>query len=261
MDNARGAHHLFVCGLHRSGTSPLHRLLRAQAGVAGFEDTSAKEDEGQHLQAAITSARDHGGPGLFAFDPRASLGAADATPGVAAQLRDEWAPHWERDARWLIEKSPPNLVRMPFLQAVYPDSSFLVLERHPIVVSLATWKWTRWTALEALVEHWLLAHDLARQHADQVERARWLSYEEFVQSPEASVRWSLGLETSDPVVVPEPIRSGGNVRYFERWESLRTAWRTRRRMELLVARLEHRVRPFGYSLVDLDAAPAFLPRP
>lgn len=259
MDADPGVRHLFVCGLHRSGTSPLHRLLRSQPGVAGFVDTSAKEDEGQHLQTAISSARAHGGPGLFVFDPRSILEASDATPAIAQQLRSQWASHWDSDARWLIEKSPPNLVRMPFLASVYPNSAFVVLTRHPVAVSLATWKWTRHSHLETLVAHWLLAHEVAREHTATMGEVRWLSYEEFIRSPRPAARWCLRVGDADDIRLDEPIRQGGNDRYFSRWEDLRGSWRSKRMMERLIAHFERPVRAFGYSLVDLERAPAFLP--
>ena len=61
--------HLFICGLHRSGTSPLHRLLRAQPGVSGMADPRAKEDEGQYLQQAVPIGEAFGGPGQFRVRP------------------------------------------------------------------------------------------------------------------------------------------------------------------------------------------------
>jgi len=41
---------VFVAGLHRSGTSLVHRCLAAHPDVSGFADTGVPEDEGQHLQ-------------------------------------------------------------------------------------------------------------------------------------------------------------------------------------------------------------------
>ena len=34
----------------------------------------------------------------------------------------------------LVEKSPPNLVRTRFLQALFPDARQIVVTRHPIAV-------------------------------------------------------------------------------------------------------------------------------
>ncbi len=52
-----GRHSLaFIAGLHRSGTTPLTRLLAAHSEVSGFSNTHVEEDEGQHLQQVYPSA-------------------------------------------------------------------------------------------------------------------------------------------------------------------------------------------------------------
>ena len=56
---------LFVGGLHRSGTSLVHRCLTRHPEVTGFSDTGVPEDEGQHLQTLYAPAYAHGGPGRF----------------------------------------------------------------------------------------------------------------------------------------------------------------------------------------------------
>ena len=64
---------LFVGGLHRSGTSLVHRCLTRHPEVSGFSGTGVPEDEGQHLQTVYPPAYAHGGPGRFGFDPDAHL--------------------------------------------------------------------------------------------------------------------------------------------------------------------------------------------
>lgn len=248
--------HLFICGLHRSGTSPFHRLLRLQPGVSGFEGTSVPEDEGQHLQSAILPALDFGGPGRFAFDPGSILTARDADAGTAERLRADWHRYWDHDAEWLLEKSPPNLLRMPFLQAVYPDASFVVLVRHPVAVSLATKKWAHTSTLDTLLEHWLLAHEVARASIAALDRVTWLSFEDFVASPGAAVRAALDLPGDAEVAGLETIRRGANDAYHQRWENHRASRLRGWHAQQLIGRFEGRVRRFGYSLVDLAMSPA-----
>ena len=59
---------IFICGLHRSGTSLLYKILKNQKTISGFKNTTAIEDEGQHLQSVFNAANKHGGPGKFGFD-------------------------------------------------------------------------------------------------------------------------------------------------------------------------------------------------
>src|SRR5262245_57774566 len=82
-----------VAGLHRSGTTPLARLLSAHPEVSGFADTGVKEDEGQHLQDVYPSARQYGGAGRFGMDPRSHLTESSplVTPENAQRLLGQWA--------------------------------------------------------------------------------------------------------------------------------------------------------------------------
>ena len=51
---------VFVGGLHRSGTSLVHRCLASHPAVSGFSDTGVPEDEGQHLQTVYPPDFRHG---------------------------------------------------------------------------------------------------------------------------------------------------------------------------------------------------------
>jgi len=66
-------HFIFVAGLHRSGTSVLHQILRSHPSVSGFFNTGVPEDEGQHLQTVFRPAMAFGGPGRFGFDPNSYM--------------------------------------------------------------------------------------------------------------------------------------------------------------------------------------------
>ena len=71
---------IFVCGLHRSGTSVLHRAIRAHPDISGIDGTKSPEDEGQHLQSVYLPGGKFGGPGAFAL-------AADDFEAFAEAMR------------------------------------------------------------------------------------------------------------------------------------------------------------------------------
>ncbi|KAK3237325.1 hypothetical protein CYMTET_52589, partial [Cymbomonas tetramitiformis] len=80
----------------------------------------------------------------------------------------QWARMWDLEKPVLLEKSPPNMMWMRFLQGMFPTASrFVVITRHPLAVSLAHRKWECCTgmSLTQLVEHWLVQHELMQVRA------------------------------------------------------------------------------------------------
>ncbi len=122
---------VFLGGLHKSGTSLLHRLLRAHPLVSGFYKTGVPEDEGQHLQSVYPADAAYGGPGCFAFDERTHLTEHSSLVSRTARtaLLNDWGRYWDLSKPVLIEKSPPNLIQARFLQTLFPGAKFIFILR------------------------------------------------------------------------------------------------------------------------------------
>ncbi len=219
---------VFIGGLHRSGTSLLHEILRSHPDVSGFAGTGVPEDEGQHLQTVYLPAKAFGGPGRFGFDEASFMDERHplATPDSAAKLFRQWSDHWDLTKEYLIEKSPPNLVRARFLQKLFPASKFIIILRHPIAVAYATRKWSR-TRISSLIEHSLRCYERCREDLRFLSGVYVLRYEEFVLEPtrhiQALVEW-LGM---DPFDFQHEVRHNVNDKYFAMWESDRRSLWTR----------------------------------
>lgn len=257
---------VFIGGLHRSGTSLVHRCLSDHPDISGFSDTGVAEDEGQHLQSVYPRAVEHGGPGLFGFKPRAYLDETSAlvTQNNARRILQDWSEHWDTTRSILVEKSPPNLIRTRFLQALFPGCRFIVVIRHPIAVGYATQKWTTWlpwlralgvpdrrlphTWIHVLVRHWLACHESFEEDRAFLEKVHVLRYEDFVEQPQEhldQIHSFLGL---DPAPITREVRRGVNDRYWTSWLTLRDRPLGRAYWSWVVRRFEDRVRRFGYSL-------------
>jgi Sulfotransferase family len=239
---------VFVGGLHRSGTTPLTRWLAEHPEVSAFRDTGVWEDEGQHLQDLYRPAADHGGPGRFARDPDAHLTESSelVSPRARERLIAAWAPHWDLSRPVLVEKSPPNMIRTRFLQALFPDARFIVVIRHPVAVAYATRKWTR-TSIASLIEHWLHAHELLLADAQAVDRLALVHYENLIADPDRELGRVFRFVGLQPIARDWGVKPGLNDAYLRRWGSGRDPLRS-----LRARRLEQRYGPrlerFGYGL-------------
>jgi hypothetical protein len=242
---------VFLAGLHRSGTTLLARLLAAHPQVSGFSETGAPADEGQHLQTVYPSDHAYGRPGRFGFAPETHLTEESplATAENAAKLFEEWAPYWDLSRPVLLEKSPPNLLKTRFLQALYPGSSFVVIVRHPIPVSIPTAKWRGTRRYDRLLAHWFHCHDLFLEDEPHLERVHTIRYEQLVREPEPVLRGVFEFLGLDPIAPGEPVEAGANERYFARWRELKRDPRLRLLLDLTALRYERRARRFGYRLV------------
>jgi Sulfotransferase family len=254
---------LFLCGLHRSGTSALARLLGSSPGVRALTGTGVPEDEGQHLQQVYPTAAQHGGPGLFAFDPGCHLTEHSglATADNARSLLDAWLPFWHLratdhlgwgpDAVAVLEKSPPNLVRTRLLQALFPRARFIALLRHPAVVTASTAAWRPDLSPATMLRHWLHGHDRFRRDAKKLSHVRVLRYEDLLAGAAATVGDLAAALKFDGRVDVTLLQAGHNERRFADWFAMSPAVRGSDRRQI-----ERGIRRYGYSLEQPYVLPA-----
>ena len=243
---------VFLCGLHRSGTSPLFRMLREHPDISGFRNTGVPEDEGQHLQTVIPAAKFFGGPGHFGFAPKAHLteGSHLANVETGERLFKEWSKYWSLARPCLLEKSPPNLIRTRFLQTLFPSCYFVVILRHPIAVSLATAKWTDST-LGALMAHWVHCHKLFENDRPYLRNIIVIKYEDLICGTQKQLDKIYKFIDLAPLH-STPLDAAGNQRYFEAWRRL--SIENKPSFEQIVTKYESEIQRYGYSLLDYEPA-------
>ena len=242
---------IFIGGLHRSGTSLVHEILRGSPVATGFAGTGFPQDEGQFLQTVYPRASEFGGPGRFGFDPESHMDEAHplATSQNAEKLFEEWSKHWDTSKRFLLEKSPPNIVRLRFFQALYPNSRFVVILRHPLAVSYATRKWSK-TSIPSLLEHSVVCYERFMNDMKSLKHLAVFRYEEFVRDPEnilALLTDWLGMPRVD---LEHEVRPEVNERYFEIYESEKKSLLNRMIPSFrgMTAKFEKRANALGYSI-------------
>lgn len=246
---------IFIAGLHRSGTSLLHQIIRSHPDVSGFSGTGAPEDEGQLLQSVYEPAKTFGGPGRFAFDKRSYMDESHplATAETADALFAQWSGYWDTSRRYLAEKSPPNIVRTRFLQKLFPNSKFIVILRHPLAVAYATKKWRKRMPVKSLIEHTLLAYETFQRDMSALRSAYVLKYEDLVADPQRSVDNIFRYLDLPSIKVDREVRNNVNQRYFEMWEKDRKNW-LHRLINSIPPEFEARANRLGYSIVDCSSS-------
>lgn len=261
MENTNISDHryIFVCGLHRSGTSVLFRSLRDHPEVSGFHGTASPEDEGMHLQTVYRPSGYYGGAGAFGFHSEAHLTESSplVTEANRQKLFSEWSKYWDLNKTYLLEKSPPNIIRTRFLQAMFPNSYFIVMLRHPLAVSYATQKWYRryrinWRGFGRILEHWLVCNEIFQADQVYLKNSFVVKYEEFVAEPDKWVNDMYHFLGLSDYSMKQKILSGVNEKYFKIWNKKLSGFLSGPINRRIIDRYEERVRCFGYSLTDLN---------
>jgi len=218
--------------------------------VSGFQGTGAPEDEGQHLQTVFLPAHAHGGASRFGFDPEAHLTEQSSlvTPANRAKLFDEWKQHWDLGKPYLLEKSPPNLIRTRFLQAMFPESWFVIIVRHPIAYAFPRGEANTSRVVYSLLKHWIACHEIVRQDRPHLKNQIVIRYEDFVARPEEWLKRIHGFVGIPYHPTVQDVRPGINKKYIDQWTQWGKGIAGRVWKGYVVGRFESRVLGYGYSL-------------
>lgn len=217
---------VFICGLHRSGTTLLERMLTARFDLS-YLRADVPESEGQHMQSVYRPAHHYGGPGRFAFsramrDELADLGEAEA---CRDRILSDWSRFVVGDSPTLLEKSPPNLTKIPWLRQVFPNSRFVIMARDPRAVSAATQKWSK-TSLPELMMHWNVAYSQAMQDFSDTD-CILVRYEDLTADPQHEIDRILGFLRLMPRQDPQALEDrhsdirNSNARYVDHHDGTR----------------------------------------
>ncbi|WP_162454695.1 sulfotransferase [Pseudoxanthomonas kalamensis] len=215
---------VFVVSPPRSGSTLLFETL------AGAPDVYTIGDESHQVIEGIDGLS----PMQRNFDSN-RLDSADATPVVVEMLQNRFlaalrnrsgsAPDLLTSIR-MLEKTPKNALRIPFIKAVFPDAKFIFLHRDPRQVcgsmidgwksgrfqmySLPDWKGPAWSFLltpgwrelsgqplaEIVVRQWETAMRLMLDDLESLPPADWtaVDYERFLANPQQEAmrlsRWA-----------------------------------------------------------------------
>jgi len=239
---------IFVAGLHRSGTSLLDQIIKSHPQVSGFHNTGVPEDEGQHLQSVYKPAKVFGGPGKFAFHPESYMNETHplATRENAEKIFREWSSYLDISKDYIVEKSPPNIIRTRFLQNLFPKSKFIIILRHPLAVSYATKRWSDGSTSE-LIEHYLKSYEILTKDLRYLKNWHIIKYEDFISSPQKTIDTIFNYLELESISIKQKIKKNINKKYFLQWEEEKKNL-SKEELNFFYDRYEKRVKKFGYSL-------------
>ena len=173
--------YVFICGLHRSGTSTIRNIISCSNLVSTHSNTKKPEDEGQHIQSIYDNAKKHGGPGKFGFSKEYHYTEESSllTNRNNKKLIDEWYKYWDLSKKILVEKSPPNIIHTRYLQEIFSNSYFIIILRHPYVVASACKKRFNKQSIDKHIEHWLYVHEILYNDLKKINNYLVLKYEDL----------------------------------------------------------------------------------
>jgi hypothetical protein len=236
---------IFIVGVHRSGTSFLHDILREQNEISGIKKNKRlSRNEGQHLQNLIPKDPEFGGSGCFAFHERAHLteNSELLNEYTGVDFYNQWKPYWQNlNSDVFVEKSPPSIIRTRFFQELFPNSYFILIMRHPIINSLATKKFNGNVYnydVEQLIKHWFKAHEIFFNDKKYLKNYLLITYEQLINEPNYVINniekfIDVKFNKKDFNVV------NGNLKYFNKVDDS-------------YFKYEEDVYKYGYSMKDLN---------
>ena len=209
---------VFIIAAPRSGSTLLFETLAESHSICTL---------GGEAHGAIEGAQPSLRPGAPGVDSN-RLERRHATPEVIRRLHEEFAAQRRpapgadgADVAGLrfLEKTPKNALRIPFLDAAFPDAQFIFLWREPranLASIIEAWKAGRWVTYRGLDERadpwslllppdwramrdaplpeiaafqWESANRIALDDLSKIDRSRWttVTYEDLIANPRAVI--------------------------------------------------------------------------
>ena len=160
---------IILLGNFRSGTTMLHKLISTHPDVV-----SLYEPVGLWLYADPGRSHDE-------FDEK------DATDTVKRYIRNKFLNYQQQHGnRIVVEKTPHNILRIPYVRAIFPEAHFLYIVRNPLsFVSSVELKWQQPATRKRIVKrlkftpfaqlHHYLKRFLSQQWNNRILRRKYLS--------------------------------------------------------------------------------------
>jgi tetratricopeptide (TPR) repeat protein len=187
---------LFIVGFYRSGTTLLEQMLSSHSAICGVGETQALAFAEEQLEA------------LFGQSYPQCLKKNDIKKGNAKKmetnlqlLRAEYKQTiaqldgYQQGANLVVDKCLFNMLRLPLINSMFPDSVVIHMVRHPLDVILSAYRTlflerTEWSFTLCDIAHMYVR---CHQHVQQMKgllanQYYCLHYEKLVDEPEQELK-------------------------------------------------------------------------
>jgi len=173
---------VFIVGCYNSGTTLLHNVL------ASLPDVAQLPREGQYCTDQFTMPSKVGLTRAWALHPELFTLDASATvePDIN-RLQRQWCSMMSpAGADIYLEKSIPNAARIPWLDANFPNASFIAIVRNGYAVAEGIGR-KAGRPLQQAARQWTVSNEIMLRDLDSVAHAHVISYENFSEFPEKTM--------------------------------------------------------------------------
>jgi hypothetical protein len=168
-------HWVFLLGVNNSGTTLLSRVLEKHPEI------SAMRVEGQNVTSAYLHPSRLGAARVWSECEDTLRWTERSDPSPALRALYDWS-YYITPNRFVLEKSPTNMLRSRWLQAHFQPASFIAIVRHPFAVCEGIRRRST-DSLSRAARHWVRAHEIFQEDSPRLNRLMWIRYEDLCFAP------------------------------------------------------------------------------
>ena len=184
--------YLFIICMNNSGSTLLERVLKDCRNVVGFLAPGGPDEQvnGQRFVTDLMPT-----PGKIAVRSRRIWSEqadvlSDESRYNWPRIRQRWRREWKcnpkfqtANPRIFLEKSPANVLRATMLQAHFPQSSFILMQRNPYAVAEGIRRRTN-LPLDRCIQHWIRCAQQQMRNEEALQSVVRLNYEDLSERPD-----------------------------------------------------------------------------
>ncbi len=198
---------VFIVGSTNSGTTLLHSILarHPKIGSMRLEGLYYTDQFERYRKKVLKSRGEKSGAGkrAWATVPERSRMDENTTGVDVDKLKRQWGGRFNDIKKpVLLEKSPPNAVRVRWLQKHFENAHFIGIIRNGYAVSEGIRRKTRHDIRKAALQ-WSNANEIMLADFEHLERKKLIRYERLTEKPEeviGEVCEFIGIEADEILV-------------------------------------------------------------